>query len=144
MTWWKINGTASLLSLSLRALNKVRLEFAMTGFAEATEAQEESTFYLRCFLVSNDSNRVECSWHFQSTMSRPFFWLIAFIIKENLVWLHYRSSWLKSSNSHHISKGLREMASNADTLFLQTEMCTRFQETIESRQKLLLSVTCGD
>lgn len=43
------------------ALNKVRLEFAMTGFAEATEAQEESTFYLRCFLVSNDSNRVECS-----------------------------------------------------------------------------------
>ena len=35
------------------------------------------------------------------------------------------------------------MASNADTLFLQTEMCTRFQETIESRQKLL-SVTCGD
>ena len=63
------------------ALNKVRLEFAMTGFAEATEAQEESTFYLRCFLVSNDSNRVECSWHFQSTMSRPFFWLIAIIIK---------------------------------------------------------------
>ena len=61
MTWWKINGTASLLSRSLRALNKVRLEFAMTGFAEATEAQEESTFYLRCFLVSNDSNRVECS-----------------------------------------------------------------------------------
>ena len=48
------------LSLS-SALNKVRLEFAMTGFAEATEAQEESTFYLRCFLVSNDSNRVECS-----------------------------------------------------------------------------------
>lgn len=48
-------------SAFLYALNKVRLEFAMTGFAEATEAQEESTFYLRCFLVSNDSNRVECS-----------------------------------------------------------------------------------
>ena len=138
MTWWKINGTASLLSLSLRALNKVRLEFAMTGFAEATEAQEESTFYLRCFLVSNDSNRVECSWHFQSTMSRPFFWLIAIIIKEKLVWLHCRSSLLSNldftwswqltrvvvensmkPNSHHISEGLREMASNADTLFLQ-------------------------